>query len=87
MRAAPEKFLFDNDFGASRDNKTSALVAEHAQQLKDAEAAAYSRGFAEAQAAALTAAEQKSAAMLDRIAASFKALDQGLAAVEARIET
>jgi flagellar assembly protein FliH len=87
MAAAPEKFLFDNDFGASRDNKTSALIAEHTQQLRDAEAAAYSRGFAEAQAAARAAAEQRSAAALDRISASFKGLDQGLAAVEARIET
>jgi flagellar assembly protein FliH len=83
MRAAPAKYLFDDDFAAGGKSKPSVSLAEHAQNLKDAEAAGYSRGFAQAKAEAA----QHAAATLERIAASLKALDQSLAAVEARIET
>ena len=83
MRAAPAKYLFDNDFGPNRDVKPSISLAEHAQNLKEAEATGHSRGFAEAK----VETEQRTIATLERIAVLLKALDRSLTAVEARIET
>jgi flagellar assembly protein FliH len=88
MGAAPAKFLFDHDFTATADGKpTSVALAEHAQKLKEMEAAGYQRGFAQAQAEAKADAAQRAAAALERVAAAVTALDQGLAAVEAKLET
>jgi flagellar assembly protein FliH len=87
MRAAPAKFLFDDDFGASGEAKPSVSLAEHAAKIKEAEAAGYARGFAEAQAAARTNAQAHTTAGLERIGAALEALHHGLAAVEARLET
>jgi flagellar assembly protein FliH len=86
MRAAPAKYLFDNDFAAPGERKPSISLTEHAQKLKDAEAAGYARGFAAAQAAAKAEADQHAAAALERIAASLTALNASLAAIETRIE-
>jgi flagellar assembly protein FliH len=87
MGAAPAKFLFDNDFAGGGERKPSISLVEHAQKLKEAEASAYSRGLADAQAAAKAETEARTAATLERIAAGLKALDRGLAAIEARLET
>jgi len=83
MGAAPAKYLFDNDFATGGERKPSIALGEHAQKLKEAEASAYSRGVAEAQAET----EARTAATLERIAAALTALDRGLAAIEARLET
>jgi flagellar assembly protein FliH len=87
MRAAPAKFLFDHDFAVNGEGMPSTKLAEHANKLKEAEAAGYRRGFADAQAEAQTEAERRAAAALERIAAALEKLDHGLAAVEAKIET
>jgi flagellar assembly protein FliH len=83
MRAAPAKFLFDHDFAVNGETMPSIKPAEHAVKLKEAEAAGYSRGFADAQADA----ERRSSAALERIAEALEKLDHGLAAVAANIET
>jgi flagellar assembly protein FliH len=87
MKAAPAKYLFDEDFAGGGDGKPSMALAEHAQKVKDAETAAHSRGFAEAKAAAKAEAEQRAALALERIAALLTTLQAGLAAIEARLET
>src|SRR5262249_19427184 len=87
MKAAPAKFLFDNDFAGGSESKPSIALAEHAQKVKDAETAARSLGFAEAKAAAKAEAEQRPAVALERTAALLPTLQAGLAAIEARLET
>jgi flagellar assembly protein FliH len=83
MKAAPAKFLFDNDFTGGGESKPSIALAEHEQKVREAEAAAHNRGFAEAKAEA----EQRAAVALERIAALLTTLQAGLGAVEARLET
>jgi flagellar assembly protein FliH len=80
--ASPAKFLFDNDFAAAADRKSSVALAEHAARLAEAEAAGYRNGFA----AAKSEAEQRAAAALERIAAGLGDLERGLSAVEGRLE-
>ncbi|MEA2903488.1 MAG: flagellar assembly protein FliH [Alphaproteobacteria bacterium] len=84
---APAKFLFDNDFAGSGHGKPSIALADHAQKLKEAEAAGFARGFAAAQAEARISAEQRSAAAFERMSAALDELGRGLAAVEAKLET
>jgi flagellar assembly protein FliH len=88
MRAAPAKFLFDHDFASPGDGRpTSVPLTEHAHKLKEAEAAGFQRGFAQAQAEAKTDADKSAAAALDRMASGLAALGRGLSAVEAKLET
>src|SRR5712691_8674285 len=82
MRATA-KYLFDADFAAASAGKSSIALAEHAQMLKEAEAAAFSRGVAAAKADA----ERCAASALERIAGALEGLARTLAAVEARLET
>src|SRR5262249_56663363 len=82
--ASRAKFLFDNDCAVgTRGNKPMISLAEHAEKVALAEAAAHARGFAEAQ----TKAEQRAAVALERVAGLLQGLDRSLAAVEARLET
>jgi flagellar assembly protein FliH len=81
--SSPAKFLFDTDFGTSDKRKSAALMAEHAVQLSEAQAAGYRQGFAAAKAET----EQHAAAALARIAVGLDALGRGLHAVETRLET
>jgi flagellar assembly protein FliH len=87
MRAAPAKFLFENDFATGGGGKPSMPLAEHAAKVKDAEAAAFARGFEQATAAANADAAQRTAAALERIAGALERLDKSLAAVETKLET
>src|SRR5690349_18597992 len=87
MRAAPAKFLFDDDFATSGGGKSSIALAEHAAKIRDAEAAAHARGFAEGQAAAKADTHGRAADAVARIAAALELLNRGLAAVQARLET
>jgi flagellar assembly protein FliH len=80
---SPAKYLFDNDFAAAAERKSSIALAEHAAKLADAEAAGYRSGFAAAKAEA----EQRAAAAFERIAAALGDLSRGLSAVETRLET
>src|SRR5262249_56318961 len=82
--ASRAKFLFDNDCAVgTRGNKPMISLAEHAEKVALAEAAAHARGFAEAE----TKAEQRAAVALERVAGLLQGLDRSLAAVEARLET
>jgi flagellar assembly protein FliH len=84
MGSAPAKFMFDNDFAAGgRGSKPTISLAEHAEKVAQAEAAAHARGFAEAQ----SKAEQRATVALERIAALLQGLDRSLAAVQARLES
>src|SRR5262252_1147671 len=84
MGSAPAKFIFDNDFAAGgRGSKPTISLAEHAEKVAQAEAAAHARGFADAQ----SKAEQRATVALERIVALLQGLDRSLAAVQARLES
>jgi flagellar assembly protein FliH len=88
MRAAPAKFLFENDFTPGGGEKKPLMTLDdHAARLKAAEAAAFARGVAQGSAEARAEAEQRSLAIIERIAAAMGALDQQLDTVEAKFET
>jgi flagellar assembly protein FliH len=86
MRAAPAKFLFENDFAAG-GGKPSIALDEHTARLKEAETAAYARGSEQGALAAKAEAEQRCTFAIERILASLEALGQQLSALEARMET
>jgi flagellar assembly protein FliH len=88
MRAAPAKFLFENDFApGGGEKKPSMTLDDHAAKLKAAEAAAFARGVAQGAAEARAEAEKRSLAMIERIATAMGALDKQIEAVEAKFET
>src|SRR5919106_409034 len=88
MRAAPAKFLFENDFAPGGGEKKPLITLDdHAAKLKAAEAAAFARGFEQGAAEARAEAEKRSLAIIDRIATAMGALDKQLEAVEAKFET
>jgi flagellar assembly protein FliH len=89
MRAAPAKFLFEDDFTPGGGEKKPSMMTldEHAAKLKAAEAAAFARGFQQGQNEAQAAAEQRSNGAVERIAAAMTTLDKKLDAVEAKFET
>jgi flagellar assembly protein FliH len=87
MRAAPAKYLFENDFANGGDGKPSVSLAEHAARVKEAETTAFARGFEQATAAANADAAQRTAAALERIAGALQELDKTLVAVETKLET
>jgi flagellar assembly protein FliH len=88
MRAAPAKFLFENDFApGGGEKKPSMTLDDHAARVKAAEAAAFARGFEQGAAEARAEAEKRSLAMIERIATAMGALDKQLEAVEAKFET
>ena len=84
---SPAKFLFDQDFAAAAKAKPVIPLDQHRALLHEADATGYLRGFAAAKAEILADAEQRSAAALERIAATLAGVAQGLAAVEAKLET
>src|ERR1700712_3971412 len=84
--AAPAKYLFDTDFARGSESKPSTIaLADHTAKVKEAEAAAFARGFAAAEAK--TAAEARSAAALERVVAAIEAVDRGLSAIAAQLES
>src|SRR5262245_16843621 len=88
MRAAPAKFMFENDFTPGGGEKKPLMTLDdHAAKLKAAEAAAFARGLAQGAAEARAEAEQRSLAIIERIAAVMSTLDQQLDTVEAKFET
>jgi flagellar assembly protein FliH len=84
--SAPTKFLFDVDFAGGADRKPAMALAEHAQKLAEAEAAAHRRGYAEAQSDAKVESDRRAAAALERIAAGIAEAGKTLTAVETRLE-
>lgn len=88
MRAAPAKFLFENDFTPGGGEKKPLMTLDdHAARLKAAEAAAFARGVAQGAAEARAEAEQRTLAIIERIASAMSTLDQQLNTVEAKFET
>jgi flagellar assembly protein FliH len=87
MRAAPAKFLFENDFTPGGEAKPLMALDEHAARLKEAEAAAFARGFEQGANETRADAEKQSAATFERIAAAISVLDKQIEAVEAKFET
>jgi flagellar assembly protein FliH len=87
MKPAPAKFLFENDFAPGGVPKPLMPLDDHVAKLKDAEAAAFARGFEQGSREAKAEAEKRCGAILERIATAVTALDQKLAAIDARIET
>ncbi|MCC6888466.1 MAG: flagellar assembly protein FliH [Hyphomicrobiales bacterium] len=87
MRAAPTKFLFENDFTRGGSGKPSIGLDEHAARLKEAEAAAFVRGREQGAREAKAEADRNWAALIQGIAASIAALDRQLEAVATKIET
>jgi flagellar assembly protein FliH len=83
---APTKFLFDIDFAGGADRKPSVPLAEHAQKLADAEAAAFRRGYGEAQADAKVESDRRIAGALERIASGIAEAGTTLSAIETRLE-
>jgi len=87
--SAARKFLFDVDF-ADDTGATPAepviTLAEHAQKLAAAEDAARERGFAEAQADAGVESGRRMADALERVAAGLTVANDGLHAIETRLE-
>jgi flagellar assembly protein FliH len=87
MRAAPAKFLFENDFAVGGDRKPAVNIDEHRAKLREAEEQAFQRGFAQGKTDAEAEAAQRSAAALEAVAATLLKMDKSLHAVEARLET
>jgi flagellar assembly protein FliH len=83
---APAKFLFDVDFGAGSEREATVTLAEHATKLAEVEAAAHSRGYAQAQSDAAVETGRRIAGTLERIAVSLGEATKALAAIEARLE-
>jgi len=84
--ARPAKFLFDSDFGAPAARPQGVSPAEQEARLAEAEAAAYRRGFADAEAAAHASLARQQAAAAQAIADGLAQLRHGLAEVQARLE-
>jgi|HubBroStandDraft_2_1064218.scaffolds.fasta_scaffold441433_1 flagellar assembly protein FliH len=87
--SAAKKFLFDVDF--ARDNGgepagPAITLAEHALKLAAAEAAAHERGFAAAQTDAAVESGRRMADALERIATGLTMANDGLHAIETRLE-
>jgi len=83
---APAKFLFDVDFAAGSEREATIPLAEHAAKLVEAEAAAHSKGYAEAQRDAGVEADRRIAGALERVAVSIVEANTALQAIEARLE-
>jgi flagellar assembly protein FliH len=84
---AAKKFLFETDFaGAGKLADSVITLAEHALQLADAEAGAHRRGYADAQADAGVESGRRMADALERIAAALAIANDGLHAIETRLE-
>jgi flagellar assembly protein FliH len=87
--SAAKKFLFDVDFAGDNGGKSvgpAITLAEHALKLAEAEAAAHQNGFAEAQADAEVESSRRMADALERIAAGLTVANDGLHAIETRLE-
>jgi len=83
---ATTKFLFDVDFAPSAERKQTIALAEHALKIAEAEKAAHSRGYADAQQDAKVESDRRVAAALESIAVAIAAGNSALKAIETRLE-
>ncbi len=89
MSAAKRKFLFDTDFAGAAGGKPADSVitlAEHGLKLAEAEAAARSGGYANAQSDAQIETGRRMADALEHIAAGIAVANRALTAIETRLE-
>jgi flagellar assembly protein FliH len=83
---AKAKYLFDVDFSGGADARHAIAFAEHKAKLAEAEAAAYRKGQADAEARALADASRVTVAALERVADVFIRLDSALRDIQAELE-
>jgi flagellar assembly protein FliH len=81
----PVKFLFEDEFGPTR-TRTRFSAAEHTAALKEAEAAAYQRGFSDATGEALAGAEHRTAVAAEKVADAMGEISAQLKSLESRLE-
>jgi flagellar assembly protein FliH len=86
MKAAPTKFLFENDFAKRASVKPTISLDEHHTQLKQAEDTAFARGLQQGANEGRAEVERRIGATIERIAATMATLDKQIGAVEAKIE-
>jgi flagellar assembly protein FliH len=79
----PVKFLFDDEFG---DGRARVSAAEHAAAMKEAEAAGYQRGFADAAAESLASSEHRTALAAEKVAQAMGEISAQFKLLEARLE-
>jgi len=84
--SARAKFLFDLDFAATADQRSSISLTDHEAKCASREAQAYQRGMDAAQAQIDANAQQMIANALTRIGTGLGELAQTLPTVEARLE-
>jgi flagellar assembly protein FliH len=84
--SAPAKFLFDLDFAATADKRSSISLADHEAKCASREAQAYQRGIDAAQAQISANAQQRIADALTRIGSGIEQLEQTLPAIESRLQ-
>jgi flagellar assembly protein FliH len=85
---APAKFLFDQDFSAPDSGKQkAATAAEIAEMVAAAEARGYRSGFEAAQREARVESDRRAAQALEAIGGAIRAIANGFAGIEARMET
>lgn len=86
--SAPAKFLFDNDFGHAERRKKPPGVPEalHEAAVEAARHAGFQAGLAQGRAEAALAAEQQTAAVLERVAVALAAMTRDLGELEQRLE-
>jgi flagellar assembly protein FliH len=87
--SAAKKFLFETDFAGDADGKPAEPVLtlpEHEAKVAEVEATAHQRGYADAQADAGIESGRRLADALERIAAGLTVANDGLHAIETRLE-
>jgi flagellar assembly protein FliH len=84
----PTKFLFDQDFSAPDSaRQKAATTAEIAEMVAAAEARGYRTGFEAAQREAKVESDRRAAQALESIGGAIRAIADGFAGIEARMET
>jgi flagellar assembly protein FliH len=87
MTAAPAKFLFNVDFGASEDQRAESITKAALEiAVAEAESRGYRGGHAAGQAESSAEAQRRMAAALERIAGTLSTLAGGLQGIEQRLE-
>jgi flagellar assembly protein FliH len=86
MRAAPAKFLFDQDFSDPRGRSDTVNAAEVAARVAEAEARGARAGYAAGQADANADTARRHALALEQIAGAVTQIAGRIGEIEARIE-
>jgi flagellar assembly protein FliH len=88
MKAAPTKFMFENDFAQRGAGKPPTVpLDEHMAKVKAAEDAAFARGLQQGAIEGRAEVERRVGATIERIATNMGGLGKQLGAIEIKIET